>query len=47
MFCGGKAREAAIKADIVIVNHYLLFADMTLKEEGFGQLLPQVDSIIY
>ena len=33
------ARQAAREADIVVVNHHLLMADLTLKEEGFGELL--------
>ncbi len=41
-----KARKRALKADIVIVNHYLLLADMTLKDTGFGQLLPSIDTVI-
>jgi ATP-dependent DNA helicase DinG len=35
-----KARRAAMEADIVVVNHHLLFADMAIKEEGFGEVLP-------
>ena len=34
------ARREAQAADIVVVNHYLLMADLVLKEEGFGDLLP-------
>jgi ATP-dependent DNA helicase DinG len=41
-----KARRAALEADVVVINHHLLFADMVLKEEGFGELLPGVDAII-
>jgi len=41
-----KARRAAQEADIVVVNHYLLFADMMLKDEGFGELLPGFNAII-
>ena len=41
-----KARRTALEADIVVINHHLLFADMVLKEEGFGELLPGVDAII-
>ena len=41
-----KARRAAQQADVVVVNHHLLFADMVLKEEGFGELLPGVDAVI-
>ena len=41
-----RARRAAQSADVVIVNHYLLLADMALKEEGFGELLPGADAVI-
>jgi ATP-dependent DNA helicase DinG len=41
-----RARRAAQEADIVIVNHHLLLADLALKEEGFGELLPGAEAII-
>ena len=41
-----KARRKAQKADLVIVNHHLFFSDLTLKQEGFGELLPQADACI-
>ena len=41
-----KARREAQAADLVIVNHHLLLADMALREEGFGELLPGVDAVI-
>ena len=41
-----KARRAAQEADVVVVNHYLLFADMMLKDQGFGELLPGFNAII-
>ncbi|MEY4760266.1 MAG: hypothetical protein RLZZ200_122 [Pseudomonadota bacterium] len=40
------ARRAASEADLVIVNHHLLLADLALKEEGFGDLLPSADALI-
>jgi ATP-dependent DNA helicase DinG len=40
------ARQAAMAADIVVVNHHLLLADMVLKDEGFGELLPGCDAVI-
>jgi ATP-dependent DNA helicase DinG len=40
------ARREAQAADIVVVNHHLLMADLVLKEEGFGDLLPGADAII-
>ena len=41
------ARKDAMEADILIVNHHLFLADVALKEEGFGQLLPKVDVVIF
>lgn len=40
------ARRAANDADIVIVNHHLLLADLALKEDGFGDLLGSADAVI-
>ena len=36
-----------MEADILVVNHHLFLADIALKEEGFGQLLPKVDVVIF
>lgn len=41
-----KARRDAASADVVVVNHHLLFADMALREEGFAELLPSADVIV-
>lgn len=41
-----KARRAAQAADMVIVNHHLLFADLAIRQEGFGELLPGADAVI-
>lgn len=41
-----KARRRAMSADILVVNHHLLFADMALKQGGFGELLPEAELII-
>jgi len=40
-----RARRAAQAADLVVVNHHLLFADFRLKEEGFS-VLPGTDAVI-
>jgi ATP-dependent DNA helicase DinG len=40
------ARRNAQAAQIVVVNHHLLFADMALKEEGFGEVLPNAEAMI-
>ena len=41
-----QARRNALDADVVVINHHLLFADMVLREEGFGELLPGADAFI-
>ncbi len=41
-----KARRAAQEADVVVINHHLFFADLALKEEGFGELLPSANAVI-
>ena len=41
-----KARKKAQEADVLVINHYLLLADMTLKEEGFVELLPDAEAFI-
>lgn len=40
------ARKKAAEADLVVVNHHLLCADMALRDEGFGELLPTVDYVV-
>ena len=42
-----KARRKALDADIIVVNHHLFFADMALKDTGFGELIPEADAIIF
>jgi len=42
-----RARREALAADLLVVNHHLFFADLALKEEGFGQLLPGVEAVIF
>lgn len=40
------ARKRAQEADIVVVNHHLLLADMALKSRGKGELLPKAAAYI-
>ena len=42
-----KARKKALSAEIIVVNHHLLFADLSLKEEDISEILPQVDTIFF
>jgi ATP-dependent DNA helicase DinG len=41
-----KARKAAQEADLVVVNHHLLLADLAMKEEGFVEFLPGAEAVI-
>lgn len=41
-----QARRSAQEADLVVVNHHLLLADLAMKEEGFIEFLPGADVII-
>ncbi len=42
-----KARKKALEADVVVVNHHLFFADVWLKDEGAGELLPASNAVIF
>ncbi len=42
-----KARIAVMKAELVIVNHHLFFADCIVKDSGVGELLPNVGTVIF
>lgn len=41
-----QARRQAQSADLVVVNHHLLFADLSLKQTGFGEVLPGADVVV-
>lgn len=41
-----KARRKAMESEIVVVNHHLLCAEWSLRDGGFGELLPKVDVVI-
>ncbi|HEY1898834.1 MAG TPA: ATP-dependent DNA helicase [Steroidobacteraceae bacterium] len=41
-----QARREALEAQVVIVNHHLLLADLTLKEDGFGDVLGTADAVV-
>jgi ATP-dependent DNA helicase DinG len=40
------ARNKAQQADVVVVNHHLLFADMAVRQSGFGEVLPGASAFI-
>jgi ATP-dependent DNA helicase DinG len=42
-----KARREAMEADVVVVNHHLFFADITLRDSGVAELLPSCEVAIF
>lgn len=42
-----KARKTALASDVVVINHHLFFADKALQNDGFGNLLPEVGTVIF
>ncbi len=41
-----KARKQAQEADLLVVNHHLLCADWSIRDGGFGELLPKAEVVI-
>jgi ATP-dependent DNA helicase DinG len=41
-----QARREAQEADLVVVNHHLLLADLALKQDGFADLLGSADAVV-
>jgi len=41
-----EARRRAQRADLVVINHHLLCADLSLRDEGWGEILPGADCFI-
>jgi len=42
-----KMRERAAKADVVIVNHHLFFADLALRGNEYGAVIPDYSIVIF
>lgn len=41
------ARKEALAADVVVINHHLFFADLTVRESGMAELLPTVRVTVF
>jgi ATP-dependent DNA helicase DinG len=41
-----RMRQNALEADLVVVNHHLLCADLAIKDVGFGEVIPEYDTLI-
>ena len=39
--------QRAAEADLIIVNHHLFFADLALKQDDFGSILPEYSAVIF
>lgn len=42
-----KQKEVAQDAQVLVVNHHLFCADLALREQGFGEILPEADVYIF
>ncbi|ENO3977234.1 ATP-dependent DNA helicase [Aeromonas veronii] len=41
------ARRRAMDAQVVVINHHLFFADMAVKDTGFGELVPEAQVYVF
>jgi ATP-dependent DNA helicase DinG len=39
--------QRAADADLIIVNHHLFFADLALKQDDFGSVLPEYGAVVF
>ena len=42
-----RVRRRAEDAQLVVVNHHLLFADLALRDTGFASVLPDYDAVVF
>ncbi|MBF0170360.1 MAG: ATP-dependent DNA helicase [Nitrospinae bacterium] len=42
-----RMRAEAATADIVVVNHHLFFADLSVRQSPFGEVIPRYDAVIF
>ena len=42
-----RARKCAQEADVTVVNHHLFLSDLGLRGRGYGELLPDMDVVIF
>jgi ATP-dependent DNA helicase DinG len=40
-------RQRAQEADLIIVNHHLFFADLAIRQDDFGSILPEYSAVIF
>lgn len=42
-----RLRQTAGQAQIIVVNHHLFFADLMVKKEGFGEIIPRAQAVVF
>ena len=42
-----RLRREAAAADLLLVNHHLLFSDLAVRDSGLGEVLPRYESVIF
>ena len=40
-------RQEAAGSDVIIVNHHLFFADLAVRQKGYGEVLPRYEAVIF
>ncbi len=40
-------KQRAAEADLVIVNHHLFFADLAIRQDDFGSILPEYSAVVF
>src|SRR3984885_2289119 len=40
-------KQRAEEADLIIVNHHLFFADLAIRQEDFGSILPEYSAVVF
>jgi ATP-dependent DNA helicase DinG len=40
-------RQRAQEADLIIVNHHLFFADLAIRQDDFGSILPEYSALVF
>src|SRR5882762_9888840 len=40
-------QQRAREADLIIVNHHLFFADLALRQDDFGSILPEYSAVVF
>jgi ATP-dependent DNA helicase DinG len=40
-------QQRAAEADLIIVNHHLFFADLAIRQDDFGSILPEYSAVVF